>query len=542
MEELVGKDGGVFRIIARGDCTSRRSVQLNRDLFPKGVDFIQSQKSTAIQFLDAAAGMSATRDDLQSICDTATMTGALPDFYLGQADRSILSVQDADLIMIDSYADMNFELWENIESGWKIWIHPKFLINPEKFYADFRKLGRRTFEQSVREITALVTLLRAKNPDAPVLFLNQQVDYYPKMAMRMEYYQLGDRLVKEVPNSYFGGVVEKDALKLADIGSCGPGLTLHFQAETYRGMWQSALENGLRTALATRHTAKKAEQAAPIPSQLTGEPDFSKLIARDNRAGDVFPIEAIDFQLHSSGCNEKCPARERLVRSFENYVRIHGSDNPLRWTPAVIDLRAIDDYAQWEHAVKKAYDRVRMKRKSIKAGYVFKQFHPKLFSVDIHQINQSTTVRSGGEIRGSLVKTIEELGGYPVKYINPVVPTCSRHWQMSFGVFQEEPGYRQGEVTVDQRLLGYISVNRNGDICNYSQIIGHQDFLNEGVMYHCHFNIVEWLAGADNRFTAGAKFLMYGGIGNGGAGLWQWKRTSGFTPMHLYERQSGTLS
>lgn len=535
MVDLIGKDGGPFQIVARGDCTSRRSVHLNRDMFPKGVDFIQSQKSPAILFLDADNGLSVSEDELRAICDVSAMSGSLPDFYIGQADRSILKAVDADLILIDSYADMNFELWENKEKGWKIWIHPKFLKNPDHFYANFRKLGRRSFEQSVREIGELVKILRKKSPNAPVLFLNQQVDFYPKMSARIEYYQLGARLVQEVPNLFFGGVVDKDSLKLADVGSCGPGLTLHFQAKTYREMWETALRGGLREALELGPSSSRPQ--TKVESAVSGaEPVFETLIARDNPDAVQNKVDGIDFELNSTQCGDRCPARENIVRSFENYIRMRESDNPLRWTPVVINLEKAGQYSDWERSVKKSYDRVRMKRKSIGLGYKFKQFHPKLFSVDIFDINRSTTVRSGGEIRGSLKKSIDELGGYPQRYLEAASPSCLKHWQMSFGIFKDEPGHRQGDVVVNERLLGYISLNRNGELCNYSQIIGHHDHLGEGVMYHCHFNIVEWLLSPGNRFASGARYLMYGGVGNGGAGLWQWKRTSGFVPVHLFER------
>lgn len=176
-----------------------------------------------------------------------------------------------------------------------------------------------------------------------------------------------------------------------------------------------------------------------------------------------------------------------------------------------------------------------MKSRSIKLGYTVKTFNPALFVGDWVDINRSAEARSGGALRGSLLQTVEDRGGYPKSYLEPDTPTCNEHWATTFGTFQVQPGHTQGNVVVDERLLAYIVLRRVGDLCVYSQIVGHDAHTKEGVVYHCHFDIVKWILAPENQLTKGVKTLMYGGIGNGGKGLWQWKRTSGFTPMHLIE-------
>ena len=276
------------------------------------------------------------------------MPKTLQSFYLGQADRKILSLQDVDLILIDSYADMNFELWQHKAAGWKVWIHPKHLSNPDQFYETFEKLGRRTLEESIKDIKALVGALRKNSPNAPVLFLNQQTDYYPKLDHRLEYYDLGKCLVAEVSNSYFGGVVPREELALDDIGSCGPGLTLHFQPETYREMIITAFRQGLFSSLSGVEPSEKAVSHEKGPTQAP-EPELDtldvalpeNLIARDNPEKVEYPIRHVNFGLGQDSCQTRCPTASQVEKSFGRYICLQGKNTPLTWTPVGIALDEI---------------------------------------------------------------------------------------------------------------------------------------------------------------------------------------------------------
>lgn len=508
-------DGKPFKILARGDCTSWRSTHLNKDMFPDGMTFVQNQKSPFILFLEAADGVSCTREALEEISDVSKMSGALPVHYMGQADRSILEESDADLIMMDTWADMNFDLWRSNREGWLVWIHPKFLRDPESFYKNFTKIGKRTLEQSLNDAEALVKLLRQKNPKAPVLFMNQQTDFYPRMDGRREYYDFGRMASQRIENSYFGGVIEKDDLQLADVGSCGPGQTLHYKAETYRSMFEKALKDGLGESISS---------------------GFRKIkkFALDNKERTEFPEGSVSFG-YSEGHSGSCGNVDTVRRNFCSYIDIPNYTETLRWTPVVISIRDNESYESWERIVKKRYDRVRMKKRSERLGYVVHPFHPKLHVPDMHEIHHSAEARSGGSMRGDYLKSIEEMGGYPDRHLQPVKPACPLHWAVSMGVFEPLPGHKQGEIAVDEKLVGYINLRRSGDVLLYSRIMGHADHLQNGVMYHLHFDIVKWAFDQEIPQMQGLKYVMYGGIGNGGASLWQWKRTAGFEPRQLSE-------
>lgn len=166
-------------IVARGDCTSRRALALNTDLFDRPPTLRQSQKSTFAQLLDTLNGLTLTEDFLNSISEVADMPRTLASYYLGQANRDVLNCADADLLMLDSYADMNFSMWRNRAGGPRFWIHPKHLKDRDSFLQQHEELGRATLAESVQNASEFVARIREIAPELPVLFLNQQVDYYP---------------------------------------------------------------------------------------------------------------------------------------------------------------------------------------------------------------------------------------------------------------------------------------------------------------------------------------------------------------------------
>lgn len=520
-----------FRILARGDCTSFRSVGLNKDLFPDGVEFVQAQKSPFIMLNEAAAGLTVTHEALRALSDVSLMPGALSRHYLGQADREILTVAEADLIMLDSWADMNFELWRSRQHGWTLWAHPKYLRDPNDFHTNYYKIGRQTLAQSLDQAEQLVAILRKSNPDIPVLIMNQQTDYYPKMDARREYYQFGVELARRIPNAWFGGVIPRADLETADMDSCGPGNTLHFKGPTYRRMLMNALAEGMIDRFGP-------ETWQPREMEMTAEPATDETRAAEGNAAAATEAQqtAVAFSLDNPE-RVAYPIRQvvippEAVTTLSNYVQTIPGSGPTRWTPVVIEVTP-GGYDDWERAINKRYSRVRMKRKSEKAGHAVDLFNFRLHIPDVHEIHHSAEARSGGKMRGNYLKSIEEMGGAPTEYLAPLQPVDPLYWAQCFGVFRPAPGHRQGEVTVDRQLVSYISARRMGDILLYSQLMGHDRYLAEGVMYHAHFHLVHHAMESGDPLFDGVRFIMYGGIGNGNAGLWQWKRTAGFIPMQL---------
>lgn len=529
-------DGNPLKILARGDCTSRRSVALNQDLFNKPPVFVQNEKSTFLQFLDAASGVTATEEYLREISDVEAMPRVLRSFYMGQAGRSILDQVDGDLLMIDSYADMNFQLWENTERGFKFWIHPRYIHDLEKFKQEHKDLGFRTLEQSVDDAVRFIELIREKNPGIPVLFLNQQVDYYPKLADKADdFARLGELVAERLPDVYYGGVVEKDALDLADIGSCGPGNTLHFQGGTYRQMWERALSAGLREAIEKRTASRPA---AVQPAKVEEQAGYGELTYTKSRDRDIVITEIIDLDLQSESetCIPKCEAVPAAVeKSLSSYFYFDGKteDGPApRFTPMLIDLEEYPDFHAWEQHIKKfsGGEKLRQKKKAKGLGYYTHEFPFKLHTPDAFEINNSMEERSGGKIRENLTRSLESLGGAPTGPIPLRQPKCIHHWRKTFGTFVEKPDHVQGTVEVGERLAAYISIQRHGEFAIYTQIIGHGADLPNGALTLLHHDLVEHLYSDEYGKPGGLRYIMYGGVQNGGEGLFQFKRRGGFKP------------
>jgi hypothetical protein len=533
-------DGTPFKILMRGDCTCRRSLALNPDLFSAKPRIVQNGKSPMVLFLDAIEGRTVTKEFLASISDVGAMQATLQRYYIGQADREVISEGDVDLLMLDSYADMNFELWED-EAGAKFWIHPAHLVDREEFLRRHRKLGRRTLEQSISEAAELIAHVRRNNPDVPVLFLNQQTDYYPKLDTRLEYYDFGRRLSERVEGVYFGGVEPKDELELADIGSCGPGNTLHFQGATYRRMLERAFDAGLREALRDRRpiagtiggsTPGAAERAQMHGSSTpTGEE-----VTIDSRSDTSLPLAKIRFLRNSRDCGEKCTvfcdSSEKVLSNYFHFADDGSAHRQKRFTPMMIAVDEFSDFDKWEACIKKFGKgaRLRQKRKAVERGYYVKAFPWKLFIPDVHAANVSKEVRSGGAIRANLIRSIEDMGGSPDRPYQLVEPRCTNHWAMTFGVFRKEPGHMQGTVRVDERLVGYVSLRRTGEFALYAQILGHGDYLDDGILTLLHHEIIRWISANREGNARGLNYVMYGGVENGGPDLLRFKRQAGFKP------------
>lgn len=233
-------------------------------------------------------------------------------------------------------------------------------------------------------------------------------------------------------------------------------------------------------------------------------------------------------------CKNIAEATESTRNALRKYMLFPGLSTEMPvWQPAVIPTNEIADFAKWESRIKKEFDRVQYKRKATKLGYYTKPFNWKMFIPDIHDVNTSKEVRSGGVMRGSYLREIEDMGGAPTKLLEFRAPACKLHWTIPFGVFKKVEGHKQGDVTVNEKLVGYINLKRSGDIALYSMILGHGDHLRDGIMVLLHHDVVRWASENADGYATGLKYLMYGAVTSGGASLEQWKRWAGFVPREL---------
>ena len=229
-------DGRPFRIAVRGDCCSRRAVVMNKSLFPNGVELIINEKCPNSCFVDTFRGRGATLAQGEALCDVGSMPATLKHYFIGQFERQVLQADDLDLLLIDSYSDMNFELWRHRAEGWSLWVHLKYLRQPDVLRKDFEKVGHASLDEAVQAICTVIDHVRLKNPGLPVLVLHQPFEFYPKLEKRSDFHRLGERVAAQRPGVVYAAALAREELTPADVGSCGPGLTLHFDAATYLRM------------------------------------------------------------------------------------------------------------------------------------------------------------------------------------------------------------------------------------------------------------------------------------------------------------------
>lgn len=239
------------KILIRGDCCSIRTVARNQDLFGKP-EIIQNEKCTMQVYLDHIHGVSYADETLESISDLDAMPPSLRRYYVNQNKASILWEKDADLLVIDSYADSFFQLYENKKSKAKLWVNAKFLRDRAVFEREHLKLPRRTFQEVLVDTQKFIEHVRLNNPNMPVLYLTHPIHYYRFLNSRREFCYLGEELERFVPNVFWGTHLSKEECEPVDLDSCGPGETHHYTPETYAKMVLAAAARApFRTTAAT---------------------------------------------------------------------------------------------------------------------------------------------------------------------------------------------------------------------------------------------------------------------------------------------------
>jgi hypothetical protein len=208
---------------------------------------------------------------------------------------------------------------------------------------------------------------------------------------------------------------------------------------------------------------------------------------------------------------------------------------------ALIDLAQYKDYRDFVRCLKKTSAAFYEARKAAKQQYYSKFFDPKTFVGDIVAINGSAPRRQGRPMEGPYCATVEDLGGHASAIGTPAAPTQNVYWLRNFGVFRTCPGCRQGNLVVDEQLLAYTTVRRFGNFAEYATIIGHADYLKEGVVYKTHLDFIEMVLQARRPVENGAhdpalsdlRYIGYLGMSYWAPGLMRWKKNNLFRPKLL---------
>lgn len=180
-------------------------------------------------------------------------------------------------------------------------------------------------------------------------------------------------------------------------------------------------------------------------------------------------------------------------------------------------------------------------RKAERAGFYCKQINMLNYVPDIFEVNHSKGERQGGGMREPYNATIEQLGGVPREAQPLVEPRDPRHHDYWWGIFEKAPGYRQADgIQTDERLVGYVLLERYGNFARYRHILGHGDHLDKGIMFLLHFSIVRWMY----ETMPDLRYLIYAGWtdlpqqDDSRPGLTRWKKKTLFQPAYAMEELS----
>jgi len=247
-------------------------------------------------------------------------------------------------------------------------------------------------------------------------------------------------------------------------------------------------------------------------------------------------LNELPVQWHRPGdCRAPCPLHtDKVPKLLRRYARVAARKSGAQLTPMMVRIPDFSDIAGFDALLKQRSSRTLSKiRAAARKGYRARQFMLASHVADMHAIRTSMAFRAAGPVFDRWFLKPDHIAAPAAELLHVASPCCPMHWTIWWGLFAPEPGHRQNGVEIGERLVAYVKVMRIGDVVHYTEIMGHRDRLNDGVMALLHHEIVRWLIEAPEPAAQGAKVLLYGAAEHGGAGLLTWKKRAGFTPGRL---------
>lgn len=240
-------------------------------------------------------------------------------------------------------------------------------------------------------------------------------------------------------------------------------------------------------------------------------------LARDAR----LPVVTLRPEGGCAGAQEHC---RYLVADTRRFHAINAPGEGIRrWTARsamLLDLDRFETVDAYRTAISRRTKGaiIRQARKAARAGIHCAPIDPASYATSIEAIAASKRFRSGGPMVAAWLGPARRPAdtGTP-----PAPPACPEHWTMAWGAFD------------GARLIAHFSLRRVGDMCRVFEIMCHGDYLDTGAMKLLSLEVICWLIRKDAREAQGVRWLMYGAMEHGSAGLHEWKRRMGFEPVNL---------
>ena len=245
-----------------------------------------------------------------------------------------------------------------------------------------------------------------------------------------------------------------------------------------------------------------------------------------SRASDTPPVADLHTRVccDNAACAPLVADTDHHLTTFntiESWVRDRGRRRP---TACLLNLSHFSTFAEYAAAVSKkskGNDNRRVKA-AVKKGYTSRIIHRHGYDADILNIQRSKFFRTGGLVLAAVMTPKEPAIN---RSLQPEPPACHEHWMIAWGVFTP--------IEMGDRLVAYAWIRRTGNFVLIMDIMGHGEFLRDGVVKLLMFDIVKWLLDRRDPCVQSIDHLKYGSMEDGGQGLLEWKRRMLFTPFLL---------
>jgi hypothetical protein len=246
------------------------------------------------------------------------------------------------------------------------------------------------------------------------------------------------------------------------------------------------------------------------------------------RGLDQLTVAEIDLRQETADC---VPACKEIVEAHRGYLTKYafaaaGRSRSWVWrgVPLLIDLARYPDFDAYAgHLARRSKGAaMRQIRKARRLGFYCKPFDRRYHRLDLYRIDTSKRFRSG-PVLAAFLRRMPAHAVRPSTTPEPNPPPCFHHWYVDWGVFVAAAG--------DERLVGYLYLKRIGEIARVTALMGHGDYLREGIVKLLFVEVMRWLLDHRDPHVRGIRYLHYGAIQHGNAGLTLWKDRFQFEPF-----------
>ena len=171
---------------------------------------------------------------------------------------------------------------------------------------------------------------------------------------------------------------------------------------------------------------------------------------------------------------------------------------------ALINLHAFQTFDDYLMSINGKNSAAYYSRKAARRKYYFSEIDRNQYIDDIYAVNTSAKIRQNKYMKAAYLEKVSHYEG--------------------------KGNYRYfGVINETGVLVSYCNVGFYGDFANISNLLGHKDYLNEGVMYLMISTLVQELMESEK----GVRWLMYDTYFGASEGLRLFKHKLGFEPYRV---------